>query len=104
MASRKGEIDFTPVGATLYRMIGAEWLGPDWEDDLSVWNEYYREEHRYCEAEEGLQDVIQKQMGRDEVILSSKLVPLGPWCVHWWERFPSGYRLELKIGSTGGPK
>jgi len=31
-----GEIDFTPCGAALYRMIAAEYLGPDWEDGLSV--------------------------------------------------------------------
>ena len=31
---RYGEIDFSPAGAALYRMISAEWLGPDWEVDL----------------------------------------------------------------------
>ena len=51
----------TPAGAALYRMIAAEYLGPGWEDDLSVWREYYREGHRYCETEEGLQGVLQRQ-------------------------------------------
>jgi hypothetical protein len=79
-------------------MIAAEWLGLDWEDDLSVWNDYYREEHRYCETEEGLQGIVQEHAARGEVVRTSKLVPLGPWCVYWWERFPAGYRLELEIG------
>jgi hypothetical protein len=98
VARRRGEIDFTRSGATLYRMIGAEWLGPDWEDDLSVWNDYHREEHRYCETEEGLRGIVPEYAARGEIVRASKLVPLGPWCVSWWERFPVGYRLELKIG------
>jgi hypothetical protein len=96
--SRQGEIDFTSCGATLYRMIAAEWLGPDWENALSVWNDYYRKEHRYSEAEEGLHGVVQELAARGEFVRENTLVPLGPWCVFWWERFPAGYRLELKIG------
>jgi hypothetical protein len=96
--SSQGETDFTPCGATLYRMIAAEWLGPDWEDALSVWIDYYREVHHYCEAEEGLRGIVHEHTARGEVVRASKLVALGPWCVYWWERFPDGYRLELKIG------
>jgi hypothetical protein len=94
----RGEIDFAPCGAALYRMIGAEWLGSDWEEDLTVWKESYREEHRYCEAQEGLRGILQKYADAGEVVRASKVVPIGPWCVYWWERFPSGYRLELEIG------
>ena len=96
--SRPGEVDFTPAGAALYRMIAAEWLGRDWEDSLSIENVYYREEHHYCEHEEGFQSVRQELADSGEVVRSSKLVPLGPWCSDWWNRFPAGYRLELKIG------
>jgi hypothetical protein len=92
------EVDFTPCGATLYRTIAAEWRGPDWEDDLRVWKETYREEHRYCEAPEGLRGIERESAARGEIVRASKLVPLGPWCVYWWERFPAGYRLELQIG------
>ena len=92
------EVDFTPRGAALYRTVAAEWLGPDWEDDLLVWKEFYREEHLYCEAEEGLRDIVQEYVERGEVVRASNLVPIGPWCVYWWEQFPSGYRLELNIG------
>jgi hypothetical protein len=94
-----GEIDFTPCGATLYRMIAAEWLGRDWEDDLCVWKEHYREEHHYCEAETGLQGIGSDYTARGEAIRASRVLPLGPWCVYWWERFPAGYRLELEIGT-----
>jgi hypothetical protein len=93
-----GEIDFTPSGAALYRMIAAEWLGPDWEDDLQVRKESFREEHRYCEADEELRAVAEECTAQGEIVRASKLLAIGPWCVFWWERFPAGYRLELKIG------
>ena len=96
VARGQGRIDFSPRGAMLYRMIAAEWLGADWEDDLRIGNDYYREEHRYCETEEGLQSVQREHAGED--VRVSRLVPLGPWCVFWWERFPAGFRMELKIG------
>ena len=34
-----------------------------------------------------------------DFVRASQVVPIGPWCVYWWERFPSGYRLELKLGA-----
>jgi hypothetical protein len=95
-----GEIDFTPGGADLYRRIGAEWLGPDWEDALSVSKDYYWEEHRYCEAEEGLRELVEEQAARGNVVRASKLVAIGPWCVYWWERLPAGYRLEMQLGEA----
>jgi hypothetical protein len=94
----RDEIDFTPGGAALYRMIAAEWLGPGWEDSLRVWRESYRKEHHYCETEEGLRRILQECAARGEVVRASKVVPIGPWCVYWWERFHSGCRLELQIG------
>ena len=100
-ASRRwGEIDFSPSGAALYRMISAEWLGPDWEDNLNVSRGYYWEEHHYCEAEEGFEGIVQKHVAKGDVVRASRVVPIGPWCVHWWERFPSGYRLELELGEA----
>jgi hypothetical protein len=96
-------IGFTPAGAALYRMIAAEWLGPTWEDEthVSVSEETYREEHRYCESEEGLQALLQKYAGGELDVRASQVVPIGPWCVHWWKRFPRGYRLELQLGDPG---
>jgi hypothetical protein len=94
---RWGEIDFSPDGAALYRMIAAEWLGPNWEDNLFVEKGYYWEEHRYYESEDGLRDVVQEHVDRGEVVRASRVTPIGPWCVYWWERFPIGYRMELEI-------
>jgi hypothetical protein len=90
-------IDFTPTGADLYRTLSGAWLGPTWEDEFVAWKEIYREEHVYCEVEEGLQDVVKEYTEMGQVVLSSRIAAIGPWCVRWWRRFPSGYRLELEI-------
>jgi hypothetical protein len=96
---RWGEIDFSRAGAELYRTISAEWLGPDWDDNLSVSNGIYWEEHRYSESDAGFEYIMQEHVARGAVIHSSRVVPIGPWCVYWWEQFPAGYRLELKLGN-----
>ncbi len=93
-----GTVDFTPGGAALYRMISAEWLGAGWEDEIEVWREYYREEHRYCETKEGLRKITEEYELSREDVRESKIVPIDAWCVYWWKRFPRGYRLEMKIG------
>ncbi len=93
-----GEIDFAPGGAALYRMLAAEAFGQEWEDDLEVWKAYYREEHRYCETTDDVAGLLQEYADFGEIVRTSKVVPLGPWCVRWWERFPSGFRLEVEIG------
>ncbi len=92
------EFDFTVEGAQLYRMVSAEILGPEWEDGLAVEDTYYREEHRYCTTKEGLATVLQEYSESHETPKSVRTVPIGSWCVHWWQRFRSGYRLELTFG------
>jgi hypothetical protein len=92
-------IEFTSFGATLYRKISAEWLGPHWEDDLQVSHDYLWEEHHYSESEAGFQDVTKKHLAAGVRINTSRVVPIGPWCVYWWQRFPAGYRLELELGN-----
>ena len=95
---RCGEVDFCPSGATLYRMISAEWLGRNWEDYLSVANTYYWEEHHYCKAATGFGGMIQERSAQGEVVRSSRVIPIGSWCVFWWKQFSNGYRLELVFG------
>ena len=95
---RWGEVDFTPTGAALYRAISAAWLGDDWEDSLRVSNGYYREEHRYCGTESGFRNIVAEYEAEGWVVRSARVVPIGPWCVSWWEQFPAGFRLELEIG------
>jgi hypothetical protein len=95
---RLGKIDFSPAGARLYRMIAAEWLGLDWEDALLVSRGYYWEEHRYCAAEEGFEGVTEEHVAKGARVLARRIVSIGPWCVRWWDRFPTGFRLELELG------
>ena len=79
-------------------MICREWLGQDWDNDLFVSNCYYREEHRYCEKEIGLRWIVEGYVAEGFDVRIKQVVPTGPWCVYWWERYPEGFRLELEIG------
>jgi hypothetical protein len=92
-----GQFDFTLDGANLYRHISAEWLGPDWEDDLRASVTYSWVEHHYSESEAGFEKTVQEHVAMGNIIRGSRVAPLGPWCVHWWERFPNGFRLELEL-------
>lgn len=99
---RWGETDFTPTGAALYRAISAAWLGDDWEDGLSVSNGYFREEHRYCVAESGFRDIATAYEAEGRVVRCLRVVPIGPWCVYWWEQYPAGFRHELEVTGDVG--
>ncbi len=100
--SRWGEIDFSQIGAALYRTISTEWLGPDWENDLHVSNEHYLEEHRYCFNDDGLPGIAAEYTAEGFDVRVREVVPIGPWCVYWWERYPSGYRMKLEISQRNG--
>lgn len=92
-----GDIDFTPAGAALYRMLSAAWLGSDWENCLHVSRGYYREEHAYCESEAGFVGLVEERIALGSTVRAKRLEEIGPWCVRWWEHFTRGYRMELEL-------
>lgn len=91
-------VDFSIEGAKLHRMLSAEIFGTNWEEGLIVEETYYREEHRYCATQAGIDAVEQEYAASREAPESASTTQIGPWCVYWWDRFPSGYRLELTFG------
>lgn len=97
---RFGTFDFTESGASLYRMIQTEWLGPAWEDQLFVANCHFWEEHHYCESLEGFERIEPEHCAKGNAVQVKRVIPIGPWCVFWWQRFPSGYRLELEVSQS----
>ncbi len=96
-------IAFTNEGAKLYRMVSAQIFGQEWEDHLDVSVTYYSEEHRYCATEAGLISSDKHSPRTNETPQTTRTVPIGPWCVNWWQRFPSGYRMELTFGDKERP-
>jgi hypothetical protein len=91
-------IVFTVAGAQLYRIASAEILGRDWEDDLYVEDTLFVEVHYYCATESGVLAVQGEYADSGKIPTSVRTVPIGPWCVYWWEQFSSGYRVELTFG------
>jgi hypothetical protein len=92
------EMDYSVDGAHHYRMLSAEIFGIDWEDSLRVEEGYFREEHRYCATEAGLEAVEEQCANSNETPKSRRVEAIGPWCVYWWQLYPEGYRLELTFG------
>jgi hypothetical protein len=98
-----GSVDFTPAGAALYRQVNEECLGLGWDDGLCLQKELFREEHRYGATAQDILPALEDSRVKGEDVVACRVVPIGPWCVWWWERFPSGYRLELEVrGSDWG--
>src|SRR5262249_18335314 len=86
------QVDFTQAGAALHRAVSEELLGPSWADGLCVWQELDREEHRYGETEQDILCALKECRYRRYLeAVASRVVPIGPWCVYWWDRFPRGY-------------
>lgn len=94
-----GNVDFTPAGARFYRQLSAEWLGMDWEDQLLIDRGLEWKMHYYCASQQGFEGTLQEHEDRGDIIVSSNVVPVGPWCVHWWQRFPAGYRMGVALRS-----
>ena len=95
-----GCVDFTTAGAEAWLARQAD-EHPDPEpfaytvvvcEKTTAW-----EEHHYCDSEQGFEEIWRERREQGTVFLSSRIVPIGPWCVYWWKRFLSGYRLELEL-------
>jgi hypothetical protein len=41
---------------------------------------------------------VQEHIAKGDVVRARRVVPIGPWRVYRWERFPTGYRLGLELG------
>jgi hypothetical protein len=96
---QEGDVDFTPTGAHTYRNLRTELYGADW----GAHQEYPRidsdgQEVFFRTAEGGMK-FLQAQPQRLWLTNPPALLPVGPWCVYWWEQYPSGYRINLPAES-----
>ncbi len=92
-------VDYSAEGAVLYQVIATEYFGHDWDSQIGLSRECYRKENRYCQTEEGIAEALADYNARSERVETYKIVPLGSWCVHWWQVFFSGFMLEVEIGT-----
>lgn len=92
------EVEFTMAGADLYRRLSTEILGIGWENRLEVKETYYWEVHHYCTHEAGLKHALRDYARLGETPKTIRTIATGPWCVLWWNRYQSGFRLELTFG------
>lgn len=92
-------VDYTVDGASLYQKIADEYFGINWDHRINVEHEVYRKEHRYCLTEAPIIQELAEYKSNGENVLSHTMVPIGPWCVYWWDRYPGGLMLEVEIGT-----
>lgn len=66
-------------------------------DGEYCWADTFRIERHFAEDNESphLRPMVAPSPGRRVV---SRTVPLGRWCIRWWEHFESGVRVEYQIG------
>lgn len=94
-------VDLSPAGVELLLELGPNIFGDAWLDGWRVEQDVFRREHRYAQTLLDVASVFDEYNQSEETVLSvGPITPLGPWCVHWWERHPTGYRVELEIGQA----
>jgi hypothetical protein len=95
-----GELDYTIAGARLYQGLAREFLGDDWDAGLRMVQNQYRAEQWYTRTEQGMLEKLEELSSGEETILGAQIRPIGPWCTRWWDKFPSGYKLEVELGKS----
>jgi hypothetical protein len=99
-----GEVDFTVEGAALYQELGKELCGncPDEDEHFHVQDG--ARAHIYHPTFDAARNTVEDYQSymdfppwKDfpKVVSVSVPVQLGPWCVYWWRRFPSGFRVDV---------
>lgn len=91
--------NLSQTGIELLLELGPKIFGKAWFDGWRIEHEVFRREHRYARNLLDVASVFREYNDRDEKVRTiGPITPLGPWCVYWWERHPTGYRVELEIG------
>jgi hypothetical protein len=104
MAIVYGDLDLTWAGAQLYQSVAQDVLGIDWDTGLHLEQSDYHAERWYTQTEQGIWDKVEELHQGEEVIISCRVSKIGPWCLRWWQRFPSGYLLEVELGKRASRK
>jgi hypothetical protein len=83
-------MDFTKRGAKLFRSLT---LDAGVEDVFSVKNGNVGT--LFSVSLEKVLEASRSYQTSPDVKSVSDPIPLGPWCLYWWERFERGFKLEV---------
>ena len=98
---RVGDVDFTTTGAECYLRIMAE-IDPEGTFILESYPQLTETgESLFCPTYTAAEKDASYCRSDPEVSRVSEPIPLGPWCVYWWHRFPSGYRVDIEKNRAG---
>jgi hypothetical protein len=86
-----GDIDFTSKGAKVFQELSDELYGKDFFSEALVDTKKGR--FIYTAKKDRAQEIASGAPAYKLYVASMK--PLGKWCIYWWKRFPSGWRIDL---------
>jgi hypothetical protein len=94
-----GAVDFTIRGAECYQALCKDFADDGYEPSETYHVRDDSKEAIYCPTFRDAQTTTDYYNNLPDVQSVSQPVPLGPWCVYWWECFPSGYRVDVEYQS-----
>lgn len=90
--------ELSESGAALLVELGPKILGDAWLDGWLAEREVFSLADCYAPNLLDVASVFEKYHDRPDLnVTVISLEEIGPWCLHWWKRFPKGYRVKLAI-------
>jgi hypothetical protein len=93
-----GDVDFTPKGAELFKLIRKEIFGANWAASHAYQKEICSKEQLYVITKKGAERAIKEIKDRYDAVLVKEPKIIGPWRVYWWEKYSKGYRIDVETG------
>lgn len=95
-----GDVDFTEEGADIFRDLSDELYGPLWFSKALIENEEQTQKTLYAYNSADIDDARNEAVRRGVNVVSKDL--LGKWCIYWWKRYESGWRITFEIDGSDG--
>lgn len=100
---KEGEVDLTVTGAELYYALRKEVFGIDRNDstglvrDVDASHVEIYATSREVAAMAFYQSFFEGRETAEKVVSTSEILDIGAWRARWWERFDSGWRIDVVI-------
>jgi hypothetical protein len=96
-----GDVDFTPEGAILYQNLYRQLYRRSLEARHGYPREIAAGKFRYYyQRRKAVLGAISDWKQQETLLSVGRIVPIGPWCVYWWKRFPKGYGVDVEFKAS----
>lgn len=99
---RQNDLELSEAGARLLVENGEALLGAAWLDGWSTSRQVFSRVRRYARDFLDIAAVFEEYSDYPEnMVKLGPIQKIGPWCLYWWNRFPSGYLVEIELSAEG---